>query len=986
MAKALIDHLKTATLPFAMAAGAGREVGEFLTEAGEGDDKSAARLADLAEQNPGLFQLIGHVMAHAPFLSSIIARRPAMTLNMLTRDPVKTLDDVNAGLWLVLAEADEAEAMAQLRLAREQVALACGLCDLAGLWPVMEVTARLSRFADAATGAAVSWLFRRAHGRGEFVLSDIDDPQPGCGYVVLGMGKLGAGELNYSSDIDLIVLYDPETAPVAEGTEPARFFVRLTQALVKLLQEPTGDGYVFRVDLRLRPDPGATAVAISLEAAGQYYENLGQNWERAAMIKARAIAGDKSVAEAFLARLSPFIWRKNLDFAAINDIHSMKRQIHAHKGHGSIAVSGHNIKLGRGGIREIEFFAQTQQLIAGGRLPELRTRTTLDTLRALAEHGWITVQARDEMSEAYEFLRRIEHLIQMRFDEQSHTLPREPHELARFAAFAGFETLDLFVHAMTDCLERVQGHYAALFEDAPELAGEGGSLVFTGGEDDPDTIATLTQMGFKTPQLVSEAVRGWHFGRYPATRATRSREILTELMPTLLGALAATANPDLAFLGFDKFLSRLPAGVQLFSLLRANPKLLDLLAAIMGTAPRLAASLSEQVSVLDAVLDPNFDTDDLARTELDSQVNARVAQASDFEAGLDEARIIAHEHSFRIGVHLLSGTADTLAAGARYADLAASLIAGLLDLVEGEMAHAHGRIAGGRCVVVGMGKLGGEEMAATSDLDLMLIYDYDEEAEQSDGARPLDPVRYYNRLTQRLISALSVPTAEGQLYEVDMRLRPSGRSGPIATRLKTFDEYQKTSAWTWEHMALTRARVVAGSVDLAPAVDGIVARTLKTERDRAKLAADVDDMRQKIEAEKRTDDPWDLKQVRGGLVDMEFLCQFLQLVHAGDGKDVLRRNTGEGFAALAEAGVLPADQATPLIAAYRYMSALSQIVRLCLEERIEVEALPEGLAATLARSVDAPTLAIASDRLLEHQALVRSLYREIITAAIPGGS
>jgi glutamate-ammonia-ligase adenylyltransferase len=445
--------------------------------------------------------------------------------------------------------------MRSLRRARRRMALAVALADIGGAWPLEAVTAALTAFAETAIGAAVAHLLASAASTGEIALPYPDDPARGSGFVVLGMGKLGARELNYSSDIDLILLFDDERlADSYTGKRsPQEFFVRLARDLVRLLEERTADGYVFRTDLRLRPDPGSTPPVLSMLAAETYYESTGQNWERAAMIKARPVAGDLAAGQRFLDLLRPFVWRKSLDFAAIQDIHSIKRQINAHRGGARIAVAGHNIKLGRGGIREIEFFAQTQQLIWGGREPALRTSRTCEALQALADSGHISADVPAKLIDAYRFLRTLEHRLQMAEDRQTHQLPSEPGKLAQIAKFMGFPDTDSFAATVLRVLRTVEDEYAGLFEEAPELGG-GGALVFTGAEDHPDTLQTLTALGFREPSAVSAAVRAWHHGRYRAMRSTRARELLTEIMPALLGAFGKTVDPDGALMRFDEFL------------------------------------------------------------------------------------------------------------------------------------------------------------------------------------------------------------------------------------------------------------------------------------------------------------------------------------------------------------------------------------------------------------------------------------------------
>ncbi|MGE0626597.1 MAG: bifunctional [glutamine synthetase] adenylyltransferase/[glutamine synthetase]-adenylyl-L-tyrosine phosphorylase, partial [Hyphomicrobiaceae bacterium] len=730
------------------------------------------------------------------------------------------------------------------------------------------------------------------------------------------------------------------------------------------------------------PDPGATQIALSTVAALEYYESYGQNWERAAMIKARAVAGDIVAGRSFLGELSPFVWRKYLDFASIADIHAMKRQIHAHRGFGKIAVADHNIKLGRGGIREIEFFVQTQQLIAGGRQTDLRLPTTLAALARLRERGWITPNVEEELAEAYDFLRAIEHRLQMVADEQTHTLPVEPDALDRFARFAGFAGRDELAVALLERLERVQTHYAALFEDSPELTGKGHNLVFAGETDDPATLETLARLGFSQPAQVIAVVRGWHHGRAAAVRSSRARELLTEVQPLLIEAFAETASPDAAFLSFDRFLTELPSSVQLFSLLKANPNLLRLVADIMGTAPRLATILSRRRRVIDAVLDPRVIGTLPSRDEIARLIRSELEATRDIQETLDRARVIGNEQSFLIGVRVLSGMISAPQAGGAYAQLAEELIGGMQSVVEDDFARLHGVVPGGGAAVVAMGKLGGHEMTASSDLDLIVVYDCEEDPAgtivQSDGKRSLPVTHYYSRLTQRLISALSAPTAEGWLYEVDMRLRPSGQQGPVATRLASFIDYQHAAAWTWEHMALTRARVVTGPPRLREQVEAAIHDALCQRRDRAKIAADVRDMRKRIAAEKGTANIWDLKQVRGGLVDLEFMAQHLQLVNAADHPQVLDQNTAAAFVKLEAAGLLPARAADVLIPAARLLSDLTQILRLCLDSQFDSATAPQGLKDFLARAADAPSFGRLEENLRATLSETAALFEEIV--------
>lgn len=943
---------------------------EFL--GGLSASASMARFARALEQDD-VHRVVLAAFGSSPYLSGLIRRDPGRLQRVFANCPeahmqwlVRELKrDFNQSITMV-------DAMHLLRQFKAEAALLIALADIADLWDLEQVTGALTKSADTALKLSVRLLLRLACERGEVMASSADKPEEGSGYIVIAMGKYGAYELNYSSDIDLIIFFERGSAQVRPDLDAQSVFVKITRQLVRLMQEQTGEGYVFRTDLRLRPDPGSTQVVLSTEAALHYYEALGQNWERAALIKARPVAGDVPAGEEFLAQLAPFVWRKYLDYAAIADIHAMKRQIHTIKGFGAIGVAGHNIKLGRGGIREIEFFAQTQQLIAGGRQPDLRVPQTRKALTRLAKRGWITQNASETLDAAYTYLRRIEHRLQMIADEQTHTLPSEKERLVQLAHFAGYETYETFEKELRTCLERVQHHYGELFEDLPELTNEAGNLVFTGDSDDPATVETLGNMGYAGPSSVIQTVKGWHFGRYPAVRSEKARQRLTEFQPVLLEALADTDDPSKAIATFDRFLSELPAGVQLFSLLRNNPNLLRLLADIMGTAPRLATTLSRRGRTLEAVLDPGFFGALPSSEELERIVFEGLSAAPDYQDCLDRARVIGREQSFLIGVRVLSGTITAEQAGVAYAALASRLISALQSAVERELESRHGAMPGGAASVIGMGKLGGREMTASSDLDLILVYDFDQNVKESDGIRPLASGQYYARLTQRLISAISAPTAEGTLYEVDMRLRPSGNAGPVATQLGGFINYHHDQAWTWEHMALTRARVITGPRPLRSAIDDSIFAVLTKKRDREKVAEDVRDMRQRILLEKGADTVWDLKQVRGGLVDLEFIVQFLQLVNAHDQPSVLRPGTQDALGRLAEAECLTSTDAEVLIPAARLLHSLTQVLRVCLDGPFDADKAPRGLKNLLAQAGEKPSF----DRLEEElKATLRSVHQ-----------
>jgi glutamate-ammonia-ligase adenylyltransferase len=951
------------------------ELEEIATAAREAEQERVATLLTTASLHR---DFLAAVVDLSPFLRDLARRRPQFLDSLFDSGVGQRLEAILAEIGHAGHAEDMSEAalMASLRELKSEAHFLIALADLAGDTDAAGTVRRLSALADACVQAAAEFLLRDAHRQGKLRLEDPDNPARGSGWILLGMGKLGAHELNFSSDIDLISFFDPEVPAVLDPQEATELFSRLTRRLVRILQDRTEHGYVFRTDLRLRPDPGSTPLAIPVIAALNYYEARGQNWERAAMIKARPVAGDIAAGEAFLKELQPYVWRKYLDYAAIADVHSIKRQIHAHKGHGEIAIRGHNVKLGRGGIREIEFFVQTQQLIAGGRFPELRGRDTVPMLATLARLGWITDEARDTLTAQYWFLRGVEHAIQMVADEQTHTLPEDDEGLERIARMLAFPDAEAFSSAFAEVLRQVEKHYAALFEAAPELSSGVGNLVFTGDVDDPDTLQTLQRLGFQRPSDICRVIRSWHFGRYRVTRSAEARERLTELAPALLEAFGKTRRADEALMRFDEFLAGLPAGLQLFSLLQSNPALLRLFATIMGAAPRLAGIITRRPHVFDGLLDPALLAELPDRNYLSTRLTAFLEGERSYEDVLDRLRIFAAEQKFLIGVRLLAGSIDSIRAGKAFSDLADLTIAAAMKAVEAEFALRHGRIPGGRIVLLGMGKLGSRELTAGSDVDLILLYDHDPAAEESDGEKPLAPSHYFSRLTQRLIAAVSAPTAEGVLYELDLRLRPSGNKGPVATHVEAFRKYQRQEAWTWEQMALTRARAIAGDEALAAEIEKDVAAILALPRNKAKVLADAAEMRALIEEEKPPRDLWDVKLHPGGLIDLEFIAQVATLTGQVEGEG-RTPNTAETLSRLAPTFV-DGETRRVLVEAWSLYLSLTQMIRLCLTGQFDRKDVPPGLSDLLLSVTDLPDFSVLEVHLKDTFGQVRAAFDRLL--------
>ncbi len=879
-------------------------------------DEAAARLGALP---PELHALVAGAAGSSPYLDGLVLRESGWIAAALAGSPEDALDAELAAL----AGLDPATAEGRLRAAKRRIALLVALADLGGVWPLETVTAALTRLADAAVQAGLALALAPELARGRIPGQGPDAAADAAGMAVFAMGKMGAFELNYSSDIDLICLYDEGRFAPGEAQEARAAFIRATRRMTALLSDITANGYVFRVDLRLRPDAAVTPVCLGMEAAERYYESLGRTWERAAWIKARPCAGDLAGGARFARALSPFVWRRHLDFAAIRDAHDMRLRIREHKGLWGQGLDGRDLKLAAGGIREIEFFTQTRQLIAGGRDPSLRGRGTVEALAALAAAGWLPGDVAAELTAAYRGHREIEHRLQMVADQQTHSLPATPEAWERLACLTGSRDPGPLRDAIAARVARVAELATGFFDPEAQSSAQGRRL-------SAEQAATV------------ERWRG-----YPALRTERARESLGRLAPALFDLLDRAARPDEALANLDAFLRGLPAGVQLLALFEANPSLVELIVDVVATAPALARYLARNSGVLDAVLGGDFfapwpDGAALARSIAD-----RMAAAGDYEKRLDAARAAVKEWHFRIGVHHLRNLIDADEAGRQYADLAAATVAAVFPIVADEVARRHGPPPGRGAVVIGMGSLGAGRLHAASDLDLIVIYD-PADAEMSEGPRPLAARAHAAKLTQALVTALSAPMAEGRLYEVDMRLRPSGRQGPVATSFAAFRAYQETEAWTWEHLALTRARVVASAgadaAALAAEVEAFRRALLPAAGARARVLPDAAAMRARLHAAKPAEGPWDVKRGPGGLSDIELLAATAAL-RTGSAQ----RGVAGQLALMPRAGLGGAAEAAGLAAAWRQLWAVQAAGRLLSDRALDPRAIGAGGRAVLLR-------------------------------------
>ncbi len=887
------------------------------------------------------------------FLGGLIEREADWLRAAMAAPPEETF----AALLGAMADPAGPPLGARLRIAKRRAALLIALADLGGVWDLGTVTGALTTLADGAVRLGLTGLVAEEIARRKLPGCDETAIPAAAGMFVLAMGKMGAGELNYSSDIDLIVLFDETRHDPDDYADLRRGFIRITQRLVKLLSEVTADGYVFRADLRLRPDPSVTPVCIATEPAENYYESLGRTWERAAFIKARPCAGAIDAGWDFLGRLRPFIWRRHLDFPAIQDAHDMRLRIRAHKGlTGPIRVLGHDLKLGQGGIREIEFFTQTRQLITGGRDPDLRSRETLVALAELARRGWVKDGVAANLTEAYVAHRTLEHRLQMLEDAQTHRMPATEAGLARLVDFCGADPAT-FADELKARLEMVQSLTEPFF--APDQAAP---------EPPPENP-------FADPEAAATLIGGW--ARLPALRTERARAIFARLEPRLIRRLADAASPDEALLLLDSFLARQPAGVQLFSMLEANPRVMDLLVDICGSTPELARHLGRDAGVLDAVLSQDFYRPLRGAAELRAELAPLLRETEDYELALNAARTWKKERHFRIGVQLLRGLASPDEAAAAYSAVAEAVLAAILPIVTREFSRRHGSPPGAGAAVVAMGKLGSREMTVSSDLDLIVIYDA-EGVETSTGKRSLPAPAYYARLTQALIGALTAPMAEGILYKVDMRLRPSGRQGPVAAALDGFVRYQAEEAWTWEHLALTRARVVAGPGELTDKVMKAIDAVLTRPRVAEAVLADTRDMRRRLaEAnEAAATEPWEVKLGPGRMMDVELLAQAGALVRGYTRSQRPRRM----LARLGKDGWLAPDEAATLETALDRFATVQQILRLAGDRTMDPRAAGLGLVQLLLAATGAPDLGALRATLADEAAASAAIIARRLSA------
>ncbi|WP_343343632.1 bifunctional [glutamate--ammonia ligase]-adenylyl-L-tyrosine phosphorylase/[glutamate--ammonia-ligase] adenylyltransferase [Sphingomicrobium sp. XHP0239] len=842
----------------------------------------------------------------APFLRGAARRRPEILETFVSEG-----SDAAVAAALAL-QADEPGV--QLRRRRDALALAVALADLSGEWDLVTVTRTLSDFAESAIDRALA-----------VAIDQEVEGAPLEGMTAIALGKLGSRELNYSSDVDLILLYDPDRLPVREGRDVGDRAVRIARNFVALLQERTGEGYVARVDLRLRPASEATPIALSVNAAISHYESAAMGWERAAFIRARAAGGDRFLGQRFLDAVEPFVWRRALDFGVIDEVRSIAGLVRTEYAGGQAFGPGFDVKRGRGGIREIEFYAQSLQMIHGGRDPALRVPATLDALAALGMAGHLPHEEVAELSRAYRTLRDAEHRLQMVEDRQTHTIPEGAAAIDNVAHLAGAADGAAWLASLRPHVDAVAPRFDELVAEQAERL-----------PSDRDTLTrVLDERGVADGANAARLIAGWRSGKARSLRSAKAREAFEAMLPVMLDAIAAAPDPAHAFNRFADIVERVPSAINLYRLLEAEPTLARLLARILAFSPALATQLARRPGLLDGLLDKSaFDSPGSA-----AGFAARLTDATatlDYDLALDRARRLVNEKRFALGVQLIDGETDPLDVARGYAHVAEGAIRALAARTQAEFEIVHGRFDGAGLVIVGLGRLGGEALTHASDLDLVFLYDHGKAA-KSAGIKPLTPADYYNRLANRIVAALSVPTAAGPLYEVDTRLRPEGLTGSLAVGFAGFEAYQRRDAWTWEHMALTRARPLFGSEKGRARIDAILSRILKADRDNPDVAHDARIMRADMRAHKPPAGPLDIKLGEGGLVDLEFAMHVTQL-SSGEG---LVPDLRTALGMLVDAGRAPET----LLADHDLLTRMLVLLRLVAPDSASPSRSARGLVA-----------------------------------------
>jgi glutamate-ammonia-ligase adenylyltransferase len=909
----------------------------------------AAQLADLPvrAQGENWFDVAPRVLAVSEFVARACETRPELLPDLIQSGDLYCTyasGELRRRLQAaVMGCADESSLKTVLRKLRQREMVRIAWRDLAGWANLEETVTTLSALADACLDEALAKLYEWA-----CVRDGVPKAETGgatAKFVVLGMGKLGGEELNFSSDIDLIFSYSEEGETDKRGLSNHEFFVRLGQRLNQALNEQTADGFVFRVDMRLRPNGASGPLALSFDAMEQYYQAHGRMWERYALIKARVVAGDPAAGAEILQRLRPFVFRKYLDYTAVEEIRALKASIHRELLRKGIES---NIKLGPGGIREVEFIGQAFQLIRGGRDLRFQERRILTVLAHLADEGDLTAQAVNDLSNAYEFLRNTEHRLQMINDQQTQVLPTDDLDRLRVAVGMGFGDWPSFHSVLMRHMQRVHEHFNSVFAapqgEAPAADEQGLHALWAGTLEETAAHEVLQAAGFADAGTTLSLLKGLRAGDAYTALSANGRERLDKLMPLLLGAAGLTPEPQTTLARLVAFVEAIGRRSVYLALLVENPLALSQLVKLCSASEWIARYLNQHPILLDELMDAVSLYAPLTRDALAAELQSRLAHlpVDDLEAQMEALREFRNGHVLRVAAADVGPGLTPEEIGRHLGHIAEVIVAQALTLAHDDLVLKHGYPTleqGGKTIrpgfaVIAYGKLGSLELGYTSDLDMIFLHGAEQGGGVTDGARPIANEVFFARLGQRLIHVLTARTGGGILYEVDTRLRPSGGSGMLVTHPAAFREYQDSHAWAWEHQALIRARPVAGDATLARVFEEIRATTLCRERDPETLRAEVAAMRARMHEAQAPPDPGEinLKHGPGGMIDVEFMVQYTVLRWAHDHPELIRhRGNIPLLDALEARGLLDAAQAGLLRDAYRRYLGVEQ--RLKLMER-----------------------------------------------------
>ena len=849
-------------------------------------------LFQLAERNPAAFaptankgrdqkplKILAQVVASSDFITRALAALPELLVEIQAAGGVpqaRETGEISLTVDRASRPGPDRETLArELRTIRQKEVARVGWRDLIGAAPLEEVVETLSELADSTIGAALQYAHREvaAH-HGEPVGGDSGVP---IRLTVLGLGKLGGRELNLSSDVDLVFVYpEPGETNGQRRISNQAFFTRVGQMLIGLLEEPMPEGIVFRTDMRLRPNGSSGPLTLSFDAMDHYYLTHGREWERYALIKARPVAGDLEGGKRLLDQLRPFVYRKYLDFGAIEAIRSMKELIERQLRRKNI---GDNIKLGRGGIREIEFIVQSHQLIYGGRNRSLQTPSFWCALGELESLGILDSARCKVLHDTYDYLRRLEHRLQVLDDQQTHTMPNDPLALERIALALGLESKDMLSEQLHRVMDKVHGQFLDVFRQEGASVGTGPdvSLVDLWQNTLPvdDASEKLTELGFLEVERILKLLDDVRESRFYCAFSREGQERMDRLMPLALRACGASANPDISLARFISVVEAIGRRSAYLSLLAENSLALQQLIRLITASSWIGNWIGQHPVILDELLDPITGFQTQERAEITAELGGKLAEIdrTDLEAVMDLLREYRWGYSLRVGAADIAGLLDVNTISGALSALAEAVLEHGLALARNSLTLAPPKDSRWRFGVVAYGKLGSQELGYNSDLDIIFVYD---EPPDTNATLAAEWRHYYARLVQRLVHILTTRTRVGNLYEIDLRLRPSGRSGTVVTALHAFEHYLHRTARTWEHQALVRARMISGNDHLIQRFEDIRARTLQQPRDPEELARAVIDMRRRTISTncRSTAELFDLKLDKGGLVDIEFLIQF----------------------------------------------------------------------------------------------------------------